>query len=314
MPILEELPWLPAGSYNKVRKISNARFGKVFLAEKVGIATALSEAPQRFVMKAMSKAKMLEATGELESGMNEIKAALALRTFGLPYTVKCFGAVQDANHVFLLSEYCALGELFTVVRQAGVLRGDAVAREVCVQLLLALASLHGVGASHGDVSLENVLVTENGTLRLIDFGQAILTRPPGAPVGQEARCVDRSRGLPGKSLYRAPEVSRSGAYLASKADIYAAGVVLFVLVAGAYPFGEHYSPSLEEARLGRCSCLVARLEELRMPRGEVSLGLLDLLERLLAPDPDARPEALDALAHPWCRGEGSPTTTPLPKG
>uniref|UniRef100_A0A7S1Q5U9 Protein kinase domain-containing protein n=1 Tax=Alexandrium catenella TaxID=2925 RepID=A0A7S1Q5U9_ALECA len=295
---LEELPWLERDKWHKVRTLAEANYGKVYLAE-----ASLPGLPRVFALKQMRRAAVLANGRRLESAANEIHAALAVARLRLPYVAKVLFAAQDQDHFYLATEYCEHGELFSVLQSKGRFKSEQVLREVSWQVLQTLQALHNTGVAHRDVSLENLLVAADGSLRLIDFGQALLIHSPGRMDG-EAPVSPLAEGLPGKDAYRAPETIALQPYLASKLDVFACGILMYTLAVGSYPYSNGNSGYLfpsEELRAERCVRLAPQLRELGF-EDCVSPGLLDLLEQMLAPDPEKRITAEEALHHPWLAG------------
>ena len=90
-----------------------------------------------------------------------------------PFVVQLHAAYQTRHHVYLVLDYCAGGDLAMYVRHAG--KGglpEPTAQFVSAEVLLALEYLHGEGVIHRDVKAENVLVDEQGHVRMIDMGLA----------------------------------------------------------------------------------------------------------------------------------------------
>jgi len=303
-PLEEMLPQLESGAWRKVKTLSDAIHGKVKLVENY-----LSNEPQTFVVKQIPKTAKSEG---LECPRNEIYASLAIsQELRVPNTAEVLFAKQDEKSFYLASEHCPNGELLDVIHKAGCLQDDQMLREVLNQLLVFLDALHRGGVAHRDLSLENVLVAADGGLRVIDFAQAIMVCAPGDLSG-EAR-VSQDGGPPGKPFYRGPELSTGGSYLATKVDTFAVGVMLYALVVGTYPFMPNASRNNdpkrvdlfppEEAALGRCTRLRQQLQKANKGIAErISPGCLDMMEQLLAPNPELRLSAEEALAHPWLTG------------
>ncbi|WP_433165226.1 serine/threonine protein kinase [Kribbella sp. CA-247076] len=151
--------------------------------------------------------------------------------------------------------------------------GDVV---VLGQILSSvLAEAHDAGLVHGGVTPANVLERPSGQPALADFGLALRLRCP--------------RDLTADAAYTAPEVLRDGE-LSEQADVYSLGAVLYLALTGQSPF---------PARTGESADGVV-LRVLREPPPEVSgrdvpSALAGLLLRMLAKEPDARPEALTVL-------------------
>lgn len=297
----DTLPTILPGSMRKIKTLSDALNGKIKLVEGF-----LPNQPSTFVVKQVSKNAKFAG---LESPRNEIHAALAIQSLRVPNTAEVHFAAKDDKSYYLATEHCANGELLAVINKAGRLEGDALLREVLFQILLAVGELHKNGIAHRDISLENILVAADGGLRLIDWAQAIMVRDPRRSSAEV--CVSQNAGPPGKPHYRGPELEGGGSYLATKVDTFAIGVVLYVLVAGAYPFVPKRSAVLpevslfpkEEMNLSRCSRLSAQLQKACGDISDkISLGCLDMMEQLLAPNPDLRLSVEEALSHPWLLG------------
>lgn len=99
--------------------------------------------------------------------------------------------------------------------------------DLAPRLLKALGMLHRRNILHRDIKPENLLRGDDGELRLLDFGLAYC---PGLS-------QDEAHSLPGTPSYIAPEAF-DGAAPAARQDLYAAGVTLYRLLTGHYPFGE----------------------------------------------------------------------------
>lgn len=298
---LHSLPCLNdiISSWQRIKTLGEANFGKVYLARASDVAPGV-ELPEVFALKRMRRGAVLAGGCGLESAQNEILAGLALRGLELPNTARVYFAAQDDDFFYLATEYCEHGELFSVLQglvsrtKAGMSEG--VLREIMGQVLRAVQALHEAGVAHRDISLENLLVTKTGSVRLIDFGQALMVS-----AGQgcnEAAVRPCRRGPPGKSCYRAPEVMAGVPYCATKADAWACGVLLYTLAVGAYPGADLFPPS----ELGADRCRMSAYLEKHGLRSRVPPGCQDLLEQLLAPRPAARASVADAAAHPWLVG------------
>ena len=120
------------------------------------------------------------------------------------------------------------------------------------QIAEGLAALHGQGVFHRDLKPENVMITDDGAVRLLDFG---LARPTGmlvddghpmSPEG-DGRAL-RSWGLSGTVGYMAPEQC-AGRPLDARVDVFALGVITFELISGRRPFEGDDARAIVEATL-----------------------------------------------------------------
>jgi len=100
-------------------------------------------------------------------------------------------------------------------------------QDIAAHLLRALGLLHRRNILHRDIKPENLLLDDNGELRVLDFGLAYC---PGLS-------VDSANDLPGTPSFIAPEAF-SGTVPSAQQDLYSAGVTLYFLLTGHYPYGE----------------------------------------------------------------------------
>ncbi|WP_375758899.1 diguanylate cyclase domain-containing protein [Corallococcus exercitus] len=152
----------------------------------------------------------------------------------------------------------------------------AIARD----LAGALSEVHRHGLVHRDVKPQNVVVADTGRATLIDFG--FVARATGGEAG---------RKLAGTLLYSAPE--QSGMLkrpVDGRADLYALGVILFEGAAGRPPFTATDVGELLRQHAAH------RPPDLRALRPDLSPGLVAVIEKLLAKDPDDRYQSGEALA------------------
>ena len=98
------------------------------------------------------------------------------------------------------------------------------ARQIIKQLLELQVELARLGLAHRDIKAENLVVTEDYVVKLIDFGFAYNLA--------EGPATDTK----GSGCYTAPEILQSLPHCPSKADIFATGVVLYLLLTGDYPW------------------------------------------------------------------------------
>ncbi|MFV0526518.1 MAG: diguanylate cyclase [Acidimicrobiales bacterium] len=152
-------------------------------------------------------------------------------------------------------------------------------------VLEALAAAHRAGVLHRDVKPENIVVGDDGMVRLVDFGLA------GRVGGALGRRRDDRDAVVGTLAYAAPE--QAGMLRRSvdeRSDLYAVGVVLFEMLAGRPPF-----TAADVGRLLR-SHAVEPPPDLQVLAPAVDPELRSVVERLLAKDPDDRyPSAVEVL-------------------
>lgn len=187
---------------------------------------------------------------------------------------------EDENKVYMALEYIQGTDLITFMANRNfVAVTEEKARNLMVQLIAALVFCHSKGVAHRDVKLDNIMLDTAGNLKLIDFG--LCKAQDGASCKEEVGSIE----------YVAPEVIKKKGYNGFQSDVYSAGVVLFALLCGEFPF-----PVVKIK--GHRDGLVPLT--LVVPKDKVvSRDARNLLEKLLQSDPAKRLSMKDIKSHPW---------------
>ncbi len=225
---------LAAGRYRLVERLGSGSSGTVYLAIECGGRWQRQVALKVLCAPAASAAglSLIEARRRLRA-----EVALLIRCQPHPHWVNVLADHTAATPAFFVMEYLPASHSLAALLQRATQAGRAVPLEDCrayfVDVCAALVHLHEqVGALHRDLKLENILlVPTEGRLRakLIDLGCA---HDPRAPLTAAASVL-------GTPLYQAPELFEVGGKrpaLQPGIDLFALGVALFSLLAGAYPF------------------------------------------------------------------------------
>lgn len=142
-----------------------------------------------------------------------------------PNVVGVYDQGADGQYLFLAMEYVPGRTLRALLRERGWLPWQE-ALSVLDPVLAGLAAAHQAGIVHRDVKPENVLITTDGRVKVVDFGLARAS----AAVGNT-----RAGVIIGSVSYIAPE-QVTGALTDARTDVYAAGVLLFEMLTGRVPF------------------------------------------------------------------------------
>mmetsp|Transcript_649 Transcript_649/g.1955 ORF Transcript_649/g.1955 Transcript_649/m.1955 type:complete len:372 (+) Transcript_649:123-1238(+) len=200
----------------------------------------------------------------------------------------------QGNQIYLFTELVRGGDLMKVLADREHLAEDE-ARLIFVQLLRGIDHMHQRNIAHRDLKLENILLNSEvpndfSNIKIADFGLA--------------KHIDNRGYLTtvcGSPQYVAPEVVQPhqaigcSAY-GPKVDMWGAGVVLYLLLAGYPPFdGDTHAELFALVRSGTFSFDLPVWDE-------VSNAAKDLICRLLVVDPAQRLTAAAALQHPWLQG------------
>ncbi|MET8504667.1 Stk1 family PASTA domain-containing Ser/Thr kinase [Streptomyces sp. NPDC004787] len=156
----------------------------------------------------------------VERFMREAKSVARLSH---PNVVGVFDQGADGAYVYLAMEYVAGCTLRDVLRERGALCPRA-ALDVLEPVLAALGAAHRAGFVHRDMKPENVLIGDDGRVKVADFG---LVRAVGS-------ATDTTGAVLGTVSYLAPEQIEHGT-ADTRADVYACGVVLYEMLTGAKP-------------------------------------------------------------------------------
>ncbi|MFJ9810093.1 Stk1 family PASTA domain-containing Ser/Thr kinase [Streptomyces sp. NPDC101158] len=156
----------------------------------------------------------------VERFMREAKSVARLAH---PNVVGVFDQGADGAYVYLAMEYVAGCTLRDVLRERGALRPRA-ALDILEPVLAALGAAHRAGFVHRDMKPENVLIGDDGRVKVADFG---LVRAVGS-------ATDTTGAVLGTVSYLAPEQIEHGT-ADTRADVYACGVVLYEMLTGTKP-------------------------------------------------------------------------------
>jgi serine/threonine protein kinase len=191
---------------------------------------------------------------------------------------------------YLALELANGGELFDFIAQTGKFT-EEVARFYFHQLCNAFEYLHGNGVSHRDMKPENIMLDSEFNLKVADFGFS------------SSKALNETRR--GTDSYMAPEIHMGQKYSGQTVDLFAAGIILFIMVTQHPPFAKatpkdpHYK-TISANRLD----LFWKLHSRNKPNGLdfFSESFRDLITSLLTFDPIHRPSLAEIKSHEWYNG------------
>ncbi len=196
----------------------------------------------------------------------------ALRQLNHPNIVKMLAAIEEDDQYFLVMEYVGGGTLADLLHEVQENRAAPlpIARvlQIGLDLADALTRAHRLNIIHRDIKPPNVLLAEDGTPRLTDFGVA--------HIGGSTR-VTETGAIIGTYAYISPEAF-NGESLDARTDIWAFGVLLYEMVAGRRPFDEPHPGAMLMAILQK------PVPDLQAIRPDVPVALADLIYRMLEKD------------------------------
>lgn len=242
-----EAPWggpeleLPEGTvlghYRIGEKLGKGGFGAVWAATDLRLErqVALKLLTQRVAQHAASRT-LLEA---------EARAVAALTHPGI---VTLHALEEMDGHLFLVMERVK-GRVFAdLIRDGALPLGQVL--NLGLQACEALAEAHRLGIIHRDLNPRNLMLTEEGRVKILDFGLALRRAARTRRTEDPTTLPDRSPGLTGTLPYMSPE-QLEGRLLDTRTDLFSLGVVLYELAAGRRPFQGKTLQELSDAILTR---------------------------------------------------------------
>ncbi|XP_052191214.1 phosphoenolpyruvate carboxylase kinase 1-like [Diospyros lotus] len=261
--------------YRVCEEIGRGRFGIVYRCYEAGSG-------ESFAVKSIEKRLIADDSIDRQCLYNEAKIMQLLSPN--PNIVEIFHLYEDECHLHIVLELCSSSDLFHRLAERVFSEEEAVA--VMLPLMEAIAHCHRRGVAHRDIKPDNVLFDQWGRLKLADFGSAECFK--------EGELMS---GIVGTPYYVAPEVLAGRDYN-EKVDVWSAGVVLYIMLAGIPPFYGDSAAEIFE------SVLRANLRFPSRIFHSVSPTAKDLLRRMLCKDVSRRFSAEQVLRHPWMTSGG----------
>ena len=229
-------------------------------------------------------------------------------------------AMQDDHLLYNVMQYCEDGDLYRMV-MSEINTHERVeesrARLWFRQLLLALHFLQQKGVCHRDLKLENIMVHKD-EIKIVDFGLAL--RVPYQSSGLDGamsyvtdvsegsnRLLMTAQGQGSNWGYMSPEVLGKDKYFDGFThDLWAVGVVLYILLVGHKPFKWAHSSDMEFLQLSENGSLKEILDYWDI---KLSNDACDLLQSMLNCNPHRRLTLAQVMNHRWVRGVTEDTTS-----
>ncbi|XP_076885939.1 phosphoenolpyruvate carboxylase kinase 1-like [Bidens hawaiensis] len=256
--------------YQIGHEIGRGRFGVVYRC----YSTVSGDS---FACKSIDK-RLLSDPTDLECLQKEPKILHILG--GNPNIIQIHRLYEDDNYLHMIIDLCDSPDLFDRISNRS---GPFSEPEAFSQLMLSISYCHRLGIAHRDIKPDNILFDINGNLKLADFGSAEWFGM------NEHRSMS---GIVGTPYYVAPEVLAGREYN-EKVDVWSAGVILYIMLAGVPLFyGDSPAETFEAVLRGN----------LRFPTRifrSVSSEAKDLLRKMLCKDVSRRLSADQVLRNPW---------------
>lgn len=264
-------PQLPrsVGNYQILSPIGSGGFATVYKARH--IRTEVNAA-----LKVVPKQGMLSqnpATLEREVNIH--------KTLEHPYIAEFYEKLEDDNNWYITMEFVENGTLLDYINNHDH-NDRQFARKIFLQIVMSLDYLHNkVKVAHRDLKPENILLDRNLNIKMIDFGLSNNFSDDNPYLATQC----------GSGAYISPEVILHQPYTKAT-DIWSAGILLYAMVTGSLPFSDNNMQQLFK--------LIVRTQPY-MP-SSIEPELADLLNRLLAKEPESRITLDEIKNHEWVLG------------
>ncbi|NXB26508.1 PASK kinase, partial [Rhagologus leucostigma] len=257
-----------ANNYTTLSLIGKGSFGFVWSARN-------KKDHQEVVVKFIWKERVLEDCWVDDPDLGRVTQEIAiLLKLQHPSIIKVLDVFENECFFQLVMEKHGSGlDLFTFIDNQPNL-DEPLASYIFRQLVSAVGYLHCRNILHRDIKDENIVIAEDFTIKLVDFGSAAYLEP-GKLFYTFCGTIE----------YCSPEVLSGKPYHGPELEMWSLGITLYTLVLGENPFCE-----LEEA-----------LAAVLSPPRPVSEGLMDLMAGLLQPIPEQRTTLVMLAEHPWLR-------------
>ncbi|KAG7018649.1 Serine/threonine-protein kinase RUNKEL [Cucurbita argyrosperma subsp. argyrosperma] len=217
-----------------------------------------------------------------------------LHSLDHPNVLKFYSWYETSAHLWLVLEYCVGGDLMSILRQDGKLPEDSI-HDLASDLVRALQYLHSKGIIYCDLKPSNILLDENGHVKLCDFE---LARKLSEISRANSSVPQTKRGTP---CYMAPELFKEDGIHSYASDMWALGCVLYECFVGRPPFMGREFTQLVKSILSDPTPILP---------GSPSRPFVNLINSLLVKDPAERIRWPELCGHAFWRTTITPVSLP----
>jgi Tol biopolymer transport system component len=271
-------PGVQLGPYRVIELLGAGGMGEVYRAQdtRLGRTVALKLLPEERSLDPERRQRMLQEA-QTVSALNH------------PNILGLHDIAEAEGHQFLVLEYVPGRTLDQVIPRHGLPLEDAM--RYAVQIASALAAAHEAGVIHRDLKPGNIMVSDKGSVKLLDFGLAKMAQPvaPGTASGETATLLQTEPGMVlGTVNYMSPEQAE-GKPVDARSDMFSFGCVLHEMLTGKRAFQGNSPASVLSAVLRDEPATVDSL------RPDVPHDLKKIVTRSLRKDPERRFQDADDL-------------------
>lgn len=256
------------GDYFVLRLIGRGAMAEVYLAEQRSLS-------RRVALKLLKQ----ELAEDQTYTKRFVREAKAIAKLSHPNLVQVFQADCLNGHWFIAQEYVQGQTLQQVIRRNGPLSAKRVA-DILWQCSSALEKARQEGVIHRDIKPDNILLADNGELKIADFGLARLVDAQDAPKSDSVSLTQIGMTL-GTPLYMSPEQAQ-GKPLDHRSDIYSLGITCYHALAGQPPFRGDNALAVVLQHVNK------KPQSLEKIRKDIPPSLARIVHRMIEKDPKRR--------------------------
>lgn len=204
-----------------------------------------------------------------------------MKKFEHPNIVRLYDSFETVKEIYLIQEYISGVSLYQFIKNKSQKR--ILPEEVVIHFFRQIAEgvryLHGQRVCHRDLKLENIIIDDRNNVKIIDFGFSVQQTDDA-----------KLKVFCGTPSYMAPEIIQKKEYNGYATDIWSLGIILFVMLAGMFPF----NGATEKELYGK----ICRGGLFHMPE-TIPFEARRLIQQLLHFDPHKRLTAKQLCADRW---------------
>lgn len=207
------------GRYEALSLLNHGSFGMVFLAKDITTG-------EEVAIKCLSKGTTAKDCPSLYVDDGSVEIECHGRLGSHPNIVNLIRSFETSAHIYLVLEYCSMGDLYEAIRLDRGPRETKNVQDFMLQLVGAVDFMHSKGLYHRDIKPENIFLTQDGSMKLGDLGLATSDTWSHEP-------------SVGSDRYMSPEqyaFSENTGYAPAQADIWAIGICLLNVLFSRNPF------------------------------------------------------------------------------
>lgn len=220
--------------------------------------------------------------------MRLVREAQAAAALDHPNICAIYEVAESDGHTFICMQYIADETLDTLIKHKSLDLGEIFG--IGIQVADALVEAHVRGIIHRDIKPGNIMITQRGSVKVMDFGLAKPFQPEGAnqSEAETVRLISTQGTVIGTLPYMSPEQVRGDA-LDGRSDIFSFGVVLYELLSGLQLFAQKSTAATAAAILTSTPLALARFNK------DVPAELERILGKTLRKTPDERYQTIKDL-------------------